>query len=288
MERSIVLREYPPATDAAPAPQADYLACCNDTLSAKPVRIRTDEHGFIVTGGSLDADLPCVLVLGDSVVENYWIDEHCRACAVLESILLSQGYAYRVLNGGTTGVNSLHAYNIYINKGIPLRPAALILMTGAIDAMSEVSGRSLWKDALKPSSEVRYSQEAHLERDAVRRLFLSACRALNVPLIFTTIGYAPSASTCYGMRLTPNADMLWPAAMDALNDKTRAFAVQNRSDLIDLALDMDGREDLFYDGLHANVAGCALIADKMAQALMKILPARYRHFHLGVMLFSCL
>lgn len=281
MNRHIILREHAPLTDMLATPQDDYLAYCNGSLNTSPIRLRTNEDGFIVTGGSLDLQFPCALVLGDSVIENYWISEGSRTCDLTEQVLSIYGKHCRILNAGTTGATTLQLYNTLVNKGIVQKPAVVVLVAGVIDTLIGAARRGMWQDAISPATSSRISQDFVKEREIILYLFVSTCKSLSIPLVLTTVGHAPSAPSCYGMRNSPEIASAWPRLINGLNNSIRNFSRANDIPLIDFDVAMEGREDLFYDGLHANSEGCAVMAEGMVRALLTIMQERVELFHSG-------
>jgi hypothetical protein len=57
-----------------------------------------------------------------------------RICSRLQQILAKEsGINVAILDGGYSGATVLHSFNTFMNKIIPLRPAAVILMTRMVD-----------------------------------------------------------------------------------------------------------------------------------------------------------
>src|SRR3954451_12740314 len=109
MPRYIRLREWGVCQDTVRSPTDALLALADHSLLRYDHRVRTDDHGFIVSGGNVSPGSPRVLVLGDSVLENLFVDASKRMCARLEAIFASRGgHPVQVLNSGMTGATTLH------------------------------------------------------------------------------------------------------------------------------------------------------------------------------------
>ena len=133
-KRSIRLKEYPPGTSVEYTPGEAYVDERNGALVNKPYLVETDAQGFIKGSGSPDQAEYSVVVLGDSVVESLFLDPNERFCAQLEVILRNEyGIDVIVRNGGYSGATTLHAFNTFLNKVVPMKPSVVILMSGIVD-----------------------------------------------------------------------------------------------------------------------------------------------------------
>ena len=133
MARHILLFEHYPNQDRPIRATDEYMLTTNGSLQQKDYRHRTDENGFIRTGRELPADHAPIIVLGDSPIESYFIDEEKRICVVLEEMFQNAGMPIRVLNGGVSGATTLQLFNVLVSKCIPLQPSGIVLMSGCKD-----------------------------------------------------------------------------------------------------------------------------------------------------------
>ncbi len=123
MRRAVRLKEFPPSSVIHNTPPDWYLLAKDSTLVNREYVIRTDQNGFILSGPNVKSAEIQVIVLGDSVVEGMYVDEGARMCSCLESSLSGAvGTPIQVLNGGYSGATTLHLFNTFLNKVVPLKP----------------------------------------------------------------------------------------------------------------------------------------------------------------------
>jgi hypothetical protein len=144
MIRNIRLKEWGTYLNMERAPVAANFANADETLEPGPFRFRTDENGFISSGFETNPEDPAIVVLGDSVVECMFLHEGSRLTDKTELALRSRGAGFRVLNGGTTGSSTLHLLNSLVTKVLPLRPSAVVMMSGIMDLDCVTDAASFW------------------------------------------------------------------------------------------------------------------------------------------------
>jgi hypothetical protein len=91
--------------------------------------IRINSHGL--RGRELAYDKPAglrrVLLLGDSFVEGYTVEEPATVGQVLEDSLRANGDAWEVINGGTHGWSTDQEYLFWRDEGARYRPDVVVL-----------------------------------------------------------------------------------------------------------------------------------------------------------------
>jgi len=236
---------WPPNIDLEAVPPAQYLAACDGSLAARPVRFRTDGQGFIRTGvGFYDA--PSVLVLGDSVLENYWIPESSRACARLDGQLALSGRRARVLNGCRSGATTEGLLARFMERD--LRPAVVALCSGFIDCQDDAETA---------------------RRPAVVRKLASAVRARGGAFVLLTSPLRSDPREPWITRRfgTPDIFAATVAPFAAVNEATRVQARAEGIRLLDLDRAFSNRPDLLYDTIHLNERGCRAVGDALFTSL---------------------
>ncbi len=275
MTRHIRLREYDPNLEVKARPTDEYLATCDQSLQDKEYIFRTDENGFIRTGLSDNhVDSRLILHLGDSVVENYWVEEHDRSSAALERYLRNNGVHASVLNAGKTGTTTVQSLNYLINKCMNLSLSGVIITTSIMDDMVYYDNGSLWVEIVEHNSsftQTRYPRPKVELDDRIRALGLlhAICQECSLPFWVTTWGFDARAPCCAGLKLSGDAARQWLDRMTQANEATRQFAKLRGCGLIDLAQCLCGRDELFYDGLHPNALGCAAVGEATGKILVE-------------------
>ena len=132
--RHIRLKEFPSGQEISNTPNPVYISERDSSLVAKTYKMLTDSNGFILSGSTPRETSKKVIILGDSVVEGMFSDPEDRLCARLEKALCEHlGEDISVLNAGYSSATSLHSFNVFLNKIIPLKPAAVIFLSGIVD-----------------------------------------------------------------------------------------------------------------------------------------------------------
>lgn len=264
--RTIRLAEHRPNQDRWVTPPDDYIAMTDGSIAQRPYRLRTDANGFIRTGGDApETDRP-IIVLGDSVIESYWIDEDRRACAVLERLLRQAGKSIRVLNGGVTGATTLLLLDVLINKCIPLDPCGVVLVSGAIDG-SAIDNGGFWltMPELSPVTNATSSPTRGAgDRPKLLRLFKAACEVFGIPCWMATFGHRRSYDAFAQKHVSQEHFVGQYRTVEWWNQMARDVD----GGVIDVAAAIAGMEGIFYDFLHCNEAGCAAVAQVLFEALV--------------------
>ena len=246
---------------------AYYGALCAESLEPGPFRIRTDENGFIKTGNEINGFYD-VMVLGDSVVENYYIHEQDRICAVAERVLRDAGLPTNVYNGGNSGSTTLSLLNILISKVIPLKPHIVVLVTGITDAAMCGYPDNFWTPG-QSSSPLPIAANVQQRPTSVEGLDLSAraklialfgevCRQFGIRFILATYPYTSNLNDPLVARRYPTEQSFLDetGAFRLANEQTRELASAMDIPLLDIQALHPECPDLLYDIIHPNKAGC--------------------------------
>ena len=215
------------------------------------------------------------MVIGDSVVESMYVEPDHRFCSRLEDILCDElGLEITVLNGGYGGTTILHSLNVFLNKLIPLRPAAVILMTGIVDVDVAYLKASYWShdcwvepivDATATNTwrdSERLPCPSFDDRTKMLTMFATAGRLFNIPMGYATVPHRQVFSGEYVQKaFGDKAD--FDRQVDArkqMNDVTRRAAVSAGIPLFDLEHELGARSDIFHDMFHLNSLGSEAVA----------------------------
>jgi lysophospholipase L1-like esterase len=223
---------------------------------------------------------PTVIFLGDSVIEGMFARPETRICSRLQDILGNEEDVHvAVLNAGYSGATVLHSFNTFTNKIIPIRPAAVVLMTGMVDVDVALLKASFWsRDCwIEPIVDLN---EKNQWRDPDRRtarsfddqwrlitMFAGASRTFDVPVWFAT---APHRQVFEGEYVAKTSKSRADFDRDvsqykAVNDVMRRVAMKEGVPLFDLESDLAHRTEMFYDMFHLNAVG----GEAAARSLIK-------------------
>ncbi|MBV9862395.1 MAG: tetratricopeptide repeat protein [Alphaproteobacteria bacterium] len=285
MDRYIRLKEHGLNIDIQWEPSDEYLQVTDGSIAKRKYRIRTDADGFIRTGDNRPTGRS-ILFLGDSLIENTFVEEDRRICAVLETLLRQDGRDLRILNGGKSGATTLDLINLLLNKGVPLKPAAILLLSGAIDVAACERKGTYWNGSEHHSAVRHFNERVAAEPEDAEQLLdlqnrfrllqilADVAGRFGIPLWICTMArrskYDEWAAARYGSfeLFRANADRI-----EAVNEVTRKFAEHERQHLIDLERLLDGRDEGLYDLLHPNEAGSRAIAEIICQRLSEFFAA---------------
>ena len=273
--RYIRLKEFAPSTTRHNTPPDWYIASRSATLHQRLYEITTDRDGFIVSSPRAEGRDGRLVVLGDSVVEGMFLDPGARICSVLQGLLRAEmNLDISVLNAGYGGATSLHSFNTFLNKIIPLQPTAVLLMSGIVDVDAARKRASFWsRDCwLEPIVDLSKANEWRdpdvidppdlTDRDKMLRLFAEASRLFDLPLWLATIPHLQ----VFGGEVTDKMGMN-RADFDAevtsrlrMNDVTRRVGTALSIPVYDIEKDLSTRADIFHDMFHLNVDGGLAVA----------------------------
>jgi hypothetical protein len=265
MPRGAVLYNTPP----------DWYISSRPSLEQRPYRMETDAFGFVKSSAGPDSDTR-IVVLGDSFVEGMFLDPEARFCSALEARLRRQHQLdISVLNGGYSGATTLHSLNVFLNKVIPMKPLAVVLMTGIIDIDAATKRASFWSTdcRLEPvidtevgnghyDSDLRPTHD-FVDRERMLTIFVEAARQFDVPLWFATVPHrqvyrGDYVAQSFADRVAFERDV---EPRRLTNEVTRRVALRHRLPLFDIERNLASRDDISYDMFHLNAAGGEAVAD---------------------------
>jgi len=142
--RYINLREILPLVDTVDVPP-DRAVRTSDGLVQKPYRVRTDANGFMLPYNRYEKPDLTLVFLGGSTVACIYVDEESRF-PYLAGQLLEQQTGKRItsINSGVGGNNSLHSIDILLNKIIPVKPDAVVMMHNINDLVALIYDQTYW------------------------------------------------------------------------------------------------------------------------------------------------
>jgi hypothetical protein len=275
MPRMIRLKEFPQSTEIVNTPPDWYVTARDSSLVQQQYKIETDENGFVLPQPTSKRNCHTVILLGDSVVEGMFARPEDRICSRLQAILArEEGIDVAVLNGGYSGATVLHSFNTFMNKVIPLRPVAVVLMTGMVDCDVAMMKASFWsRDCwIEPIIEIGRenqwrdsdwrSEPSFADQLRLMAMFSTASRVFEVPVWYATLPHRQVFEGEYvGKTFATRAAFDREVSLRlGTNDAIRRAAFRDHVTLFDLELDLADRTDIFYDMFHLNAVGGEAVA----------------------------
>ena len=142
--RYIRLREYRPGTRLLLSFPRHHLPY-TDNVFPKKYRLDIDKNGFIVPSQKYDHPDKVIVFLGGSTTECMYMDADHRFPYLVGKILEEEtGQRINSYNGGMSGLNSLHAIDLLINKVIPLHPRVVVFMENINDLSTLLYEGTYW------------------------------------------------------------------------------------------------------------------------------------------------
>lgn len=143
--RAIRLKERSPLSQDVAIPAGEHLTKAIG-LEQKEYPWRAEKNGFIADQGWITQPEFKIIFFGGSTTECLYVDEKDRLPAAVANLFRSEGVRVNAYNGGVSGNNVLHSLDAFINKGIPLRPQAVVLMHNINDISIHLMQGGYWND----------------------------------------------------------------------------------------------------------------------------------------------
>ncbi|MBU4609710.1 SGNH/GDSL hydrolase family protein [Achromobacter sp. GG226] len=279
MHRIIKLKEWGVNVDEQRVPTPEYLAHTDGSIGAGPYRLRTDSDGFIHDGRDKpNENTPSIIFLGSSITECMFLPEGHRLSDCVQAELNAMGTPFSVRNGGVSGTTLLHAFLSLLAKVVPLKPAAVIIMTGILDIECAEDKRGFWTDQLFASPLRTTPETPPTSRVTVPIDFSDRTRLLRaidqVGLQFgITIIHTTFAHRGIDQFSSRNLSYFQESARkrSLVNENTRQHCYETDAKLIDLEAEFSNQCEIFYDDFHLNELGAQTMGRAIAKEIKKIL-----------------
>lgn len=154
--RHVRLREQPPLVSFPVVPPAAYLRATGPYVPARH-RLRTDALGFIEPSFVHERADWTVVFLGGSTTECLNVEEGRRFPHLVGRLLEGRHAGLKVnsANAGVAGNDTLHSLTVLVNKVVPLRPDAVVIMHNINDLAVLAHARTYWNQLPTRSPIVR-------------------------------------------------------------------------------------------------------------------------------------
>ena len=161
--RYINLREFPPLLDTVEIPQTKTIKAA-DGLIQKPYRVRTDSQGFILPYNHYKKPDFTLVFLGGSTTACIFNEDENRFPYLVGNLLEKEtGKKVTSINSGVSGNNTLHCLDILLNKVMPLKPDAVIMMETINDLIVLIYDQTYWNHNLSKAPIVDFALYKNLK-----------------------------------------------------------------------------------------------------------------------------
>ncbi|MBS0285740.1 MAG: SGNH/GDSL hydrolase family protein [Proteobacteria bacterium] len=272
--RFIKLREHRPDEEKFERPTRNYVNNLEpNALERKYYRVVTDKHGFIGPSEIHENPDYKIVFLGGSTTECLYMDEHDRFPYKVGRLLeQSLGKKVNSYNGGVSANESLHSINILLNKVIPMQPQVVVFMHNINDLVILRSQGSYWypnslKSHVQSAKNIftRYEfpenspgfDEQKISEEFARNLrtFIAICKIRNITPVLMTQANRVKDDPLY----------------HRFNDIIREVGLKESVKVIDLANNIEGNSENFYDSYHYTAKGADFAAKIIAKELQPLL-----------------
>lgn len=265
-KQNIRLKEFDHNVNKIHIPSDSYLRGAPQLDKNRAYFMSTDENGFISTGNSFIQDFT-IAIVGDSFVENVFVDEISRFESILERKFLSNGLRVKVINAGVSGMTGLSAFNLILNKLIKIKPTIVIFVQPSIDFSALLFKNGYFNDSKlfanlvppkeieKPVFETIFENKHQIYCNLV--LLSTLCELNKIDLIVATCASDSSKRQLYMM-----------------NSILREERQNLKYKLLDLDKIFEKGNANFYDRQHLNKNG----SEKLAEVLFTFI---IENFELG-------
>ena len=143
ISRKIRLREWQPSINRYFTPDNKYIEN-SENLIQKGYKFKVSEEGYIYPSKIYKQPDKTLLFLGGSTTECMYVEEENRFPYLVGKIIDSSGVKINSFNSGKSGNNSMHSINIFLNKGLELKPDFAIMMHNINDLNILLYEKSYW------------------------------------------------------------------------------------------------------------------------------------------------
>lgn len=249
----IRLKEFDHNIKKYHVPTDEYLRGAPQLNNGRAYCQQTDENGFIKTGNCFSPDFT-IAVVGDSFVENIFVDELSRFESVLERRFLLCGRRVKVINAEVSGMTGLTAFNLILNKLVCIKPDLVIFVQPSNDFSALLYAKGYFNDSkryanLVPPQEKQATIYETINENKIQIynnivLLSQVCKLYDINLIIATCA-ANSSKRQLAM----------------MNNIIREESTKLGYQILDLDKILIRSEAFYYDKCHLNENGSNRLAE---------------------------
>lgn len=258
VKRSIRLKEFVQNSQFIRSASIEYYEKNPKLEKNKFYYFRTDDDGFMY-GLVKDFYEKDLIMLGDSSVENLFVENHYRVIDFLGRGLVRVGLDYNIKNGGGSGASLLHLLNIVDNKVLLKKnPIIFLFIPSNESSIMNLEG-FYWNSDKLNSNLVGGLNETkiNLKKDDLSffekllKTFIDVCKNFEINLhVFSII------------RLKEKK------IYKQIDQKTREICSENDIIYHDINKKI-AKDENFYDDLHLNACGSENLANILVEICVK-------------------
>lgn len=251
VKRHIRLKEFCANIEKLHIPTEKYLNN-SPQLNRKQVYYqRTDNNGFIETNFKFNSKKN-VVIIGDSFIENIFVDESKRISSVIERYFLESNLRVKVWNAGVSGSTGLGLLNVILNKIVFIKPDLIIFCQPSCDFSALLYENGYYNNSKYFANICPQRDEEKVRYDTISE---------NAYQIYNNIKLLSTACELYRIELCISTccSISSKRQLKIMNDVIRDNKYICNYDTIDLDISIPKTADFFYDKQHLNERGSSLV-----------------------------
>lgn len=262
VKRSIRIKEFKPNIEKIHIPSDEYLKK-SPTLNPKQAYFhRTDKNGFTASHLFVEGENSYnVVIIGDSFIENIFVDESKRICSLIEQKFLESGKKIKILNAGVSGATGLNLLNTVLNKIVFLKPDLIIFVQPCCD-FSALQYKDGYFNDSKLFSNLLPSNNS--EKPYFETIEDNAYQIFNNITVLSKICEINKIKLCIATCCSISSKRQLKMMNDIIRNNSK-----NGYDILDLDYLIPRSEEYFYDKAHLNSNGSDLLSEIIYQYIDK-------------------
>lgn len=252
-KRSIRLKEFLANTNKIHIPSESYLRASPSLKKTQAYSQRTDFNGLMTTSYQFRHDYHVILI-GDSFVENIFVDESKRITNCLEKNFLRYQRKIKIDNAGVSGATGLNLLNSILNKLVFIKPNLIIYIQPCNDFSALLYEKGYGNDSKFFSNLVPSTDQDKFKYETIDE---NSYQIFNNISILSKICEVNNIDLCIATCCSNSSKRQLKIMNDIIRDNVHLL----HYDLIDLDNLVPRDSSFFYDKVHMNDKGSGFVAD---------------------------
>lgn len=251
IKRNIRLKEFIPNATKVHFPSEKYLENSPQLLKNEAFYQSVNDNGMMEFPLDMKVD-KTVVFLGDSFVENIFVNESGRMLNLLQKNFLKKNLNVKFYNAAVSGSTGLGLLNLFLNKIIPMKPDVVVYVQPSCDFSALIFEKGYYNDNnffsnIVPAKNIEsYHYETIYENlnqlQNVVTTISNSCQIFGIKLYMATCCFISSKRQ-----------------LKMLNDIIRYNSTLGY-EVIDLDVLVPRLKDYFYDKQHVNSRGSEFLS----------------------------
>ena len=252
-KRSIRLKEFSGNLNKIHIPSESYLRASPSLKKNQAYLQKTDADGLMTTSYQFKHDYH-IIMIGDSFVENLFVDESKRITHYLEKSFLQLQKKIKIDNAGVSGSTGLNLLNTIINKLVFIKPDLIIYVQPSCDFAALIYEKGYSNDSKFFSNLVPSTDQDKFKYETISE---NSYQIFNNISILSKVCEINNIDLCIATCCSNSSKR----QLKIMNDIIRENSNILNYNLIDLDNLVPRNSDIFYDKQHITEQGSKFIAD---------------------------